>query len=83
MRWSGPSEKLRRNEPAQQATSRARLPVAKVIIADRVHAARRVVDQFITVGASMLPIAGYRFSLNAPSSAGASVTFVALQSGVG
>jgi hypothetical protein len=36
-------------------------------------------NQFITVGTSLLPIAGYRFSLNAPWSAGASVTFVALQ----
>jgi hypothetical protein len=40
-------------------------------------------NQFITVGTSMLPIAGYQFSLNAPSSAGASVTMVALQAGVG
>ena len=40
-------------------------------------------NQFVTVGTSMLPIAGYRFSLNAPSSAGASVTFVALRAGVG
>jgi len=31
----------------------------------------------------MLPIAGYQLSLNAPSSAGASVTFIALQAGVG
>jgi hypothetical protein len=31
----------------------------------------------------MLPIAGYRFSLNAPSSAGASVTLVVLQAGIG
>jgi hypothetical protein len=37
-------------------------------------------NQFITVGTSMLPIAGYQFSLNAPSSVGASVTMVALQS---
>lgn len=40
-------------------------------------------NQFITVGASMLPIAGYQFALNAPSSAGAKVTPVALQSGTG
>ena len=40
-------------------------------------------NQFVTVGTSMLPIAGYRFLLNAPSSAGASVTLVALQAGVG
>jgi hypothetical protein len=31
-------------------------------------------NQFVTVGTSMLPIAGYQFSLNAPSSVGASVT---------
>jgi hypothetical protein len=31
----------------------------------------------------MLPIAGYQFSLNAPSSVGANVTLVALQAGVG
>jgi hypothetical protein len=40
-------------------------------------------NQFITVGASMLPIAGYQFSLNAPSSAGARVTLVANQAGIG
>ncbi|WP_154072731.1 hypothetical protein [Bradyrhizobium erythrophlei] len=39
-------------------------------------------NQFVTV-TSMLPIAGYRFSLNAPSSAGANVTLVARQAGVG
>jgi hypothetical protein len=31
----------------------------------------------------MLPIAGYQFSLNVPSSARANVTFGALQSGIG
>jgi hypothetical protein len=31
----------------------------------------------------MLPIAGYQFSLNAPSSAGAKVNFIALQAGIG
>jgi hypothetical protein len=40
-------------------------------------------NQFVTVGTSMLPIAGYQFSLNAPSSVGASVSMVALQAGVG
>jgi hypothetical protein len=40
-------------------------------------------NQFITVGSSMWPIAGFQFALNAPSSVGASVTFVALQAGVG
>lgn len=40
-------------------------------------------NQFVTVGASMLPIAGYQFSLNAPSSAGAKVNFIALQAGIG
>ena len=40
-------------------------------------------NQFITVGTSMLPIAGFQFALNAPSSVGANVTLVALQAGVG
>ena len=40
-------------------------------------------NQFVAVGSSMLPIAGYQFSLNAPSSAGAKVNFIALQAGVG
>jgi hypothetical protein len=40
-------------------------------------------NQFVTVGASMLPIAGYQFSLNVPSSVGAKATLVALQAGIG
>jgi len=40
-------------------------------------------NQFITVPSSMLPIAGFQFTLNAPSSAGARVNFVALQAGIG
>jgi hypothetical protein len=40
-------------------------------------------NQFITVGTSLSPIAGFQFSRNAPSSVGASVTMVALQAGVG
>jgi hypothetical protein len=40
-------------------------------------------NQFITIGASIAPIAGYQFSLNAPSSAGAKVTLVELQAGIG
>jgi hypothetical protein len=40
-------------------------------------------NQFITVGTTMSPTAGYQFSLNAPSSDGASVSFFALQAGVG
>jgi hypothetical protein len=40
-------------------------------------------NQFVSVGSSMLPVAGYRFSLNASSSAKASVTIVALQAGIG
>lgn len=40
-------------------------------------------NQFVTIGASMLPVAGYQFSLNAPSSVGARVNFVALQAGIG
>jgi hypothetical protein len=31
----------------------------------------------------MLPIAGYQFSLNAPSSVGTKVNFVAMRSGIG
>jgi hypothetical protein len=38
-------------------------------------------NQFITLGASSVPIAGYQFLLNAPSSLGAKVNFAALQSG--
>lgn len=40
-------------------------------------------NQFVTLGASSVPIAGYQFSLNVPSSAGAKVNFIALQSGIG
>lgn len=40
-------------------------------------------NQVVTVGSSLLPIAGYRFQLNAPSSAGATVTCVAREQGVG
>jgi hypothetical protein len=40
-------------------------------------------NPFITIGSSMLPIAGYQFTLNAPSSAGAKVNFIALQTGIG
>jgi hypothetical protein len=40
-------------------------------------------NQFVTVGASMLPITGYQFSLNVPSSVGAKATLVALQAGIG
>jgi hypothetical protein len=39
-------------------------------------------NQFVTVGSSMLPIAGYQFSLNAPSRAGAKANFIALQAGI-
>jgi hypothetical protein len=40
-------------------------------------------NQFITLGTSSVPIAGYQFLLNVPSSAGARVNFIALQSGIG
>jgi hypothetical protein len=40
-------------------------------------------NQFVTLGASSVPIAAYQFTLNAPSSAGAKVNFIALQSGIG
>ena len=39
-------------------------------------------NQFV-IGTSMQPIAAYQFTLNVPSSAGAQVNFVALQSGIG
>jgi hypothetical protein len=38
-------------------------------------------NQFVTVGTSIAPIAGYQFTLNSQSSAGARVTFVSLQAG--
>jgi hypothetical protein len=41
------------------------------------------IHQSIAVRSRMLPIARFQFSLNAPSSAGARVNFVALQSGIG
>lgn len=37
----------------------------------------------IGVPSSLGPIAGYQFALNVPSSAGATVTFVELQAGIG
>jgi hypothetical protein len=39
-------------------------------------------NQFIAVG-SVVPIVAYQFTLNAPSSSGAKVNFVALQAGIG
>jgi hypothetical protein len=40
-------------------------------------------DIYISLGTSALPIAGYQFTLNTQSSAGAKVTLVTLQSGIG
>jgi hypothetical protein len=40
-------------------------------------------NQFITLGTSSVPIAAYRITLNAPSSAGAKVTLVSVQAGIG
>lgn len=40
-------------------------------------------NQFVSLGTSAVPIAGYRLNLNVPSSAGASVTLVTMQSGIG
>jgi hypothetical protein len=40
-------------------------------------------NQFVTLGTSSVPIAAARFTLNAPSSTGAAVTMVMLQSGIG
>lgn len=40
-------------------------------------------NQIVTIGSSLAPIAGYQYSLNAPSSAGARVNFVMMQAGIG
>ena len=40
-------------------------------------------NQFLGLGSSITPIAGYRFNFNAPSSAGASATLVVNQAGIG
>jgi hypothetical protein len=40
-------------------------------------------NQFVTLGASAVPIAAYRITLNAPSSAGAKITLVSMQAGIG
>ncbi|MES5485943.1 hypothetical protein QMZ05_24585 [Bradyrhizobium sp. INPA03-11B] len=40
-------------------------------------------NQVITLGTSLAPIAGYRMTLNVPSSAGAKVTLVSMQAGIG
>jgi hypothetical protein len=40
-------------------------------------------NQSISLPSSMKPIAGYRFNLNSVSSVGASVTLIALQTGIG
>jgi hypothetical protein len=37
---------------------------------------------FPALGASMVPIAGYQFALNSPSSVRAKVNFIALQAGI-
>jgi hypothetical protein len=69
------------NRQTTAATER-RLPVAGLVVTDRVHAARRVVEP-IHHGRHQ-HAADCRISIrNAPSSAGASVTMVLLQSGVG
>jgi hypothetical protein len=40
-------------------------------------------NQFVTLGTSAVPITGYRFNFNVPSSAGATATLVVNQAGVG
>jgi len=40
-------------------------------------------NQFVSLGTSAVPIAAYRITLNAPSSAGAKVTLAAMQAGIG
>jgi hypothetical protein len=58
--------------------------IAAFVRTPNTRAAHAVLSNLVaSVGSSLAPIARYRFSLNAPSSAGASVTFVALQAGVG
>jgi hypothetical protein len=40
-------------------------------------------NQFLGLGSSITPIAGYRFNFNVPSSAGATATLVVNQAGIG
>jgi hypothetical protein len=40
-------------------------------------------NQFVTLGTSAVPIAAYQFTLNSQSSAGARVTLVSMQPGLG
>jgi len=39
-------------------------------------------NRIIIIGGSLAPIAGFQFTLNAPSSAGAKVNFVEMQAGI-
>jgi hypothetical protein len=58
--------------------------IAAFVCTPNTRAAHPVLSNLAaSVGSSLAPIAGYQFNLNTPSSAGASVTFVALQSGIG
>jgi len=50
---------------------------AATVRTPKTRAAHAVLSNLVaSVGSSLAPIAGYRFILNAPSSVGASVTFV-------
>jgi hypothetical protein len=57
---------------------------AAIVRTPKTRAAHAVLSNLVaSVGSSLAPIAGYRFILNAQSSAGAGVTMVASQAGVG
>jgi hypothetical protein len=58
--------------------------IAAFVRTPNTRAAYPVLSNLVaSVGSSLAAIAAYRFSLNAPSSVGASITVVALQAGVG
>jgi hypothetical protein len=62
------------------------MPKVRAMAVNALPASRAVTEQFGTdriVGSSIVPVAGYQFTLNAPSSAGAKVNLIALQAGIG
>jgi hypothetical protein len=56
---------------------------SEVFRADSVHDTDGIIEPVLWLGSSIAPIAGYRFNLNAPSSAGVRVTATILQAGIG
>jgi hypothetical protein len=57
---------------------------AAIVRTPNTRAAHSVLSNLVaSVGSSLAPIARFQFALDAPLSAGASVTMVALQAGVG